>query len=90
MVIRADGSWHVLLSSSRGRPDIRSGRFTTSDILEVIYARANVWISDVVLGEQERVLRACITSFRSDETDINCLIKELDYARNVRLGRMDK
>lgn len=62
-------------------PDIQSGLLTTDRILETIYARGHVWISDVVLGGQERVLRACITSFRSEESDIQCLIEELEYAR---------
>src|SRR5260370_20909131 len=56
--------------------DIREGRRTTSDILQAIYARGNVWISDVVLGGQERVLRACITSFRTDEEHLEVLINE--------------
>jgi glutamate/tyrosine decarboxylase-like PLP-dependent enzyme len=62
-------------------PDIQSGGLTTGKILETIYARGRVWISDVILGGQERVLRACITSFRSNESDIECLIEELERAR---------
>ena len=65
-------------------PDIRDGRLATRQILKTIYQRGRVWISDVVLGGQERVLRACITSFRSDETDIECLIGELEHARRQR------
>jgi glutamate/tyrosine decarboxylase-like PLP-dependent enzyme len=64
--------------------DIRDGRRTTSDILQAIYARGNVWISDVVLGGQERVLRACVTSFRTDEQDLEVLINELEFTRNAR------
>jgi aromatic-L-amino-acid decarboxylase len=62
-------------------PDIQSGRLTSADILDIIYARGRVWISDVLLGSQERVLRACITSFRTDEADIEILIDELELAR---------
>jgi glutamate/tyrosine decarboxylase-like PLP-dependent enzyme len=64
-------------------PDIERGALTTGRILESVYARGKVWISDIVLGGQERVLRACITSYRSDETDIECLIEELEHARRV-------
>ncbi len=64
-------------------PDIQRGVLTTGKILEGIYARGKVWISDVVLGGQERVLRACITSFRSGESDIECLIEELEHARRM-------
>jgi aromatic-L-amino-acid decarboxylase len=60
--------------------DIRSGKMTTNQILRVIYERNRVWISDVVLGGEEFVLRACITSFKSEEGDVQCLIDELDYA----------
>jgi glutamate/tyrosine decarboxylase-like PLP-dependent enzyme len=60
--------------------DIRSGKMTTNQILRVIYERNRVWISDVVLGGEEFVLRACITSFKSEEGDVQCLINELDYA----------
>lgn len=62
-------------------PDLRAGRCTTQDVLAVIYRRRRVWISDVVLGGRERVLRACITSFRTDEADLDCLLGELEAAR---------
>ena len=64
-------------------PEVQQGVLTTERILESIYARGKVWISDVVLGGQERVLRACITSFRSDESDIECLIEELERVRRM-------
>ena len=70
--------------------DIRSQRLTTGDILQAIYSRGNVWISDVVLGRKERVLRACITSFRTDESDLDCLIKELELARTARRPEIAK
>jgi glutamate/tyrosine decarboxylase-like PLP-dependent enzyme len=64
--------------------DLRSNQTSTADILETIYSRGNVWISDVVLGRKERVLRACITSFRTEEADLEYLINELEFARTVR------
>jgi glutamate/tyrosine decarboxylase-like PLP-dependent enzyme len=65
--------------------DIRTGRFTTGDVVRAISERRRVWISDVVLGQDatgnpatgERVLRACITSFRTDAGDVECLVEEL-------------
>lgn len=65
-------------------PDLQRGGLTTGQMLETIYARGRVWISDVLLGGQERVLRACITSYRSTEADIECLIEELEHARRVK------
>jgi glutamate/tyrosine decarboxylase-like PLP-dependent enzyme len=64
-------------------PDIRAGKLTTGAILQQIYQRNRVWISDVVLGGNERVLRACITSFHTNKHDIHCLIQELEYARRI-------
>jgi hypothetical protein len=48
-----------------------------------IYDHGRVWISDVILGGRERVLRACITSFRSNQSDIECLIEELEAVRRM-------
>jgi len=62
-------------------PDIRQGLLSTREILQTMYERGHVWISDVVLGKQERVLRACITSFHTTESDIECLLEEIEYGR---------
>jgi glutamate/tyrosine decarboxylase-like PLP-dependent enzyme len=61
--------------------DIVTGRTSTADILRHIYARGHVWISDVVLGGRARVLRACITSFRTSDEDVTCLVDEIELAR---------
>jgi aromatic-L-amino-acid decarboxylase len=72
--------------------DIRSGRLTTTAVLDAIYARGHVWISDVVPGGRERVLRACITSFQTEEGDLEALISELEHARRTagiqKIGQM--
>jgi glutamate/tyrosine decarboxylase-like PLP-dependent enzyme len=85
----ADAGWLItndtplpLICFTHG--DIRSKRRSTGDMLNAIYSRGNVWISDVVLGRQERVLRACITSFRTEEADLDYLIRELEFARLAR------
>lgn len=61
--------------------DIREGRVSTTDLLERIYDGGRVWISEVVFAGQERVLRACITSYRTNDADLDCLIEELEAAR---------
>jgi glutamate/tyrosine decarboxylase-like PLP-dependent enzyme len=61
--------------------DIVAGRTSTAEILKHVYARGHVWISDVVLGGGTRVLRACITSFRTGEEDLTCLVDEIELAR---------
>ena len=57
--------------------DIRDGRITTRQLLDRIYQRGNVWISEVIAGGKERVLRACITSFATMPEDVEALIAEL-------------
>lgn len=61
--------------------DIRSGATSASEIANVLQQRGKVWISEVVLGTGESVLRACITSIHSTADDLECLISELEYAR---------
>lgn len=63
--------------------DIRADRATIADVLHAIYARGRVWISEVVLRGKERVFRACITSFQTEEQDLTCLIDELETARKL-------
>lgn len=64
-------------------PEIRAGRLGTADILACLHARGRVWVSDVILGGREQVLRACITSFRSEPRDVDALLEELEYARQA-------
>lgn len=61
-------------------PILRSGRTRTDEIISTLNERGRVWISDVTLADGERVLRACITSFRTVEEDLDSLIHEIDHA----------
>jgi glutamate/tyrosine decarboxylase-like PLP-dependent enzyme len=61
-------------------PRIRSGATTTTAITERVLARRQAWLSEVVLGERERTLRACITSYRVEPRDLDVLIDELGIA----------
>lgn len=64
--------------------DIRSGHLTTRALLDAVYARGQVWISDVVLGGGgERVLRACITSFHTTPVDVATLVSEVEQVRTA-------
>lgn len=67
-------------------PDLHAGRHTTKTLLARIYERGNVWLSDVVLGEREPLLRACVTSFRSTPSDIDYLVQELEAVRQVSMA----
>lgn len=61
-------------------PEIRAGRVTTTKLLRTVYARGRVWISDVVLGGRERVLRACVTSYLTQPDDVDVLVEEVEVA----------
>jgi len=62
-------------------PSLKQGLFTTNELLQAMDKRGRAWISDVILEKKERALRACITSFKTNESDIECLLEELEYAR---------
>jgi hypothetical protein len=47
-----------------------------------VQARGRAWASDVVLAGRERAVRACITSFRTEEADLDVLVEELERARH--------
>jgi hypothetical protein len=47
-----------------------------------VLERQRVWISDVALPGHGWVLRACITSYRANESDVNALMDELELALN--------
>jgi glutamate/tyrosine decarboxylase-like PLP-dependent enzyme len=59
---------------------IESGERTIDEVLEGILARERVWISQVALANGRRALRACITSYRTDESDLQALMQELEEA----------
>jgi glutamate/tyrosine decarboxylase-like PLP-dependent enzyme len=65
-------------------PLIEGGAIRMEELLSKIYDRSRIWISDVVLGGTERVLRACITSYRSDGSDVEWLMEELEYVLATR------
>jgi aromatic-L-amino-acid/L-tryptophan decarboxylase len=56
---------------------IRSSARDCSEVAKFIQDRGKAWISDVVLGGREKVLRACITSFKTDAADLDVLLAEL-------------
>ena len=59
---------------------------TIPDLIARIYKRRNVWISPVTLGRTRQALRACITSYETEEGDLTVLMDELGIA----MGRKEK
>ena len=71
-------------------PVIRNSKLTTTEVLNEIYARGKVWISDVTPDGRERFFRACITHYEANEGDIECLLEELDLALKTASARRTK
>jgi len=65
-------------------PALETGRRSQVGALVAEVQRRNrVWVSKVVLNSGRPVVRACITSFRTDEADLDVLVDELDHARET-------
>jgi len=63
-------------------PAIESGAVSSAEVARRVHRRGRAWISPTVLANGERVLRACITSHRTDERDLDVLLEELAIALN--------
>ena len=55
------------------RDGLETGRFLTA-----LYRRQIAWLSEVRLAGGDPVLRACITSFRTTESDVVSVIREME------------
>lgn len=69
-------------------PRLGGGEITARTVAERVQAGGRAWLSEVALGSAgrpaERVLRACVTSFRSTEADLDVLLDALDAAIGER------
>jgi hypothetical protein len=50
----------------------------TSKFLAALYEQQIAWMSEVRIGDSAPVLRACITSFRTTESDIEWVVRKMD------------
>lgn len=61
--------------------DAIDGRhLTTQSVVDRVLARGRCWISQVMLPRRTAALRACITSFDTDESDLAVLMEDLGAA----------
>jgi aromatic-L-amino-acid/L-tryptophan decarboxylase len=65
-------------------PDIEAGTTTAKEVIERVVGRGQAWISEVRLSGPLIAIRACITSHRTTEADIDILVGELERA--IRTG----
>lgn len=56
--------------------------------LAALYERQIAWMSEIRLGDSSPVLRACVTSFRTTETDIEWVVRAM--GRIVQIGARAK
>ncbi len=54
-----------------------------SKFLAALYQRQIAWMSEVRLGDNDPVLRACVTSFRTTESDIEWVVREMGVLNEV-------
>jgi hypothetical protein len=54
-----------------------------SKFLAALYQRQIAWMSEVRLGDNGPVLRACVTSFRTTESDIEWVVREMGVLNEV-------
>ena len=64
-------------------PDLDAGRPTVSAVAAELQRRGRVWISEVALTGKGRALRACITSYRTEEADVEVLVEEVEAVRKT-------
>ena len=56
----------------------------TAKFLAALHTRQIAWMSEVRLGNSAPVLRACITSFRTTEADIESVVRQMSRSLMTR------
>jgi len=59
-------------------PSIESGTMSTSEVVRRLNRRGRCWISEVCLSGGVKALRVCITSYRTESSDIDVLLNEVE------------
>jgi len=81
----ADHGWSILNRTPLPvvcftRPGLEGDRAKHASLAAAVQKRGRVWISATVLGSTRPALRACITSFETQESDLDVLLDELRAA----------
>jgi glutamate/tyrosine decarboxylase-like PLP-dependent enzyme len=69
--------WRVVNSTPLPLVCFTRDGLDTTTFLAALYRRQIAWMSEVRLGDDAPVLRACITSFRTTESDIDWVVREM-------------
>jgi glutamate/tyrosine decarboxylase-like PLP-dependent enzyme len=73
----SDAGWRIVNSSPFPLVCFTRDGLQPARFLEELFARQIAWMSQVQLGGRPPVLRACITSFRTTEEDIEEVVAEM-------------
>jgi glutamate/tyrosine decarboxylase-like PLP-dependent enzyme len=58
-------------------PRLEEGKLSVRELVERIYERGLVWVSEVLLGGRLAAVRACITNYRTQASDVQFMVEEL-------------
>jgi glutamate/tyrosine decarboxylase-like PLP-dependent enzyme len=75
--LKGDG-WRVVNSTPLPLVCFTRDGLDTTKFLAALHGRQIAWMSEVRLGKGAPVLRACITSFRTTESDIKYVVSEMN------------
>jgi aromatic-L-amino-acid decarboxylase len=78
--------WRVVNSTPLPLVCFTRDGLDTAGFLEALHARQIAWMSEVRLGGEAPVLRACITSVRTTESHIHWVVKEMSRLIHERLA----
>jgi aromatic-L-amino-acid decarboxylase len=74
--------WQIVNSTPLPLVCFTRDGLVTSKFLAALYERQIAWMSEVRLGDGPPVLRACVTSFRTTEADIEWVVGEMTKLPN--------
>ena len=72
-----DANWRIVNSTPLPLVCFTREGLVASKLLTQLYERQIAWMSEVRLGGKEPVLRACITSYRTSESEIDWVVREM-------------
>jgi hypothetical protein len=73
----ARAGWRIVNSTPLPLVCFTRGGLIASEFLAALYQRQIAWMSEVRLGNEAPVVRACVTSFRTSESDIEWVVREI-------------
>ncbi len=74
----SSSGWHIVNDTPLPCVCFTRDRLAHTQFLSVLRERQVAWMSEAVLDGQP-VLRACVTSFRTTESDINAVVDEMNH-----------